>query len=146
MRKREKTWVQKAKIVQESYYRATRHEAFGKTFYENLFFLSPKLQSYFKNTDFEHQEKALMHGLRFLMGFFDSKNQYAKNQVKRIALSHAKNALNIHPHSYYYWTEALIMTLKKFDPKWYDDMSYYAREVISAPIAFITSQYFHRSE
>lgn len=146
MRERKKTWSQKAKLVQEAYLRASRHEAFGKVFYENLFFLSPKLKTYFKNTDFEHQEKALMHGLQFLMGFFDPKNQYAKTQVKRIALSHSKGALNIHPHSYYYWIEALIMTLKEFDPKWYDEMSFYAREVISAPISFIISQYFHEPD
>ncbi len=142
MRERKKTWAQKVKIVQDSFARSSKEAGFARTFYENLFFLSPKIKDYFKDTDFEHQEKALMHGLSFLMEFGDSKNKYAKTQVLRIARTHSKQGMNIHPHDYYYWIEALIMTGKQFDPKWYYEMEFYWREVVSMPVSFIVSQYF----
>ncbi len=146
MRERKKTWSQKVKIVQDSFARASKEPGFARTFYENLFFLSPRIKDYFKETDFDHQEKALMHGLGFVMDFSHPQNKYAKSQVLRIARSHSNSAMNIHPHNYYYWIEALIMTGKEFDPKWYHEMEYYWREVVSMPVSFMISQYFKTEE
>lgn len=111
-------------------------------FYENLFFLQPGIKKYFEHTDFEHQNKALMHGMEFLLGFLSKDDEFARKQVTRIAVSHSQKGLNIHPHHYYYWIEALIMTARKTDPLWSDGMEYYWREVINYPVSFIISQYF----
>lgn len=142
MRERKKTWEQKIQIVEASFERAKSQTGFARQFYENLFFLSPKLQDHFQKTDFEHQEKALMSGLEFLIQSLHLDQKHAKQQITRIAQSHSANNMNIHPHSYYYWIEALIMTAKEFDQSWHKDMEYYWREVISAPVSFIISQYF----
>lgn len=83
-----------------------------------------------------------MAGLAFLLDFLDHSNENARTQVIRLSKTHSKNGLNIYPHDYYYWTEALVMTLKKHDPDWYDDLSFYWREVIFYPISFMISQYF----
>ena len=141
-RERKKTWLQKVKLVQDSFARSSKDDNFARIFYENLFFLSPKIREYFKDTDFHHQQKALLHGLEFLMHFSNVKDENAKLQIIRIAKSHSASGMKIHPHDYYYWIEALIMTGKELDPKWYDGMEFYWREVVSMPVSFIVSQYF----
>lgn len=87
-----------------------------------------------------------MHGLHFLMDFLDSKNENARIQVLRIARTHSAKGMKIHPHYYYYWIEALIMTCRSEDPQWYKDLEYYWREVVSFPVSFIVSQYFNEPE
>ncbi len=139
---RKKNWDQKVEIVRNSYARATRDEDFPMYFYENLFFLHPELKVKFAKTDFEHQNKALMHGMDFLIGFLGKNDENARKQLTRIAISHSQKGLNIHPHSYYYWIEALIMTARKTDVLWTEGMEYYWREVINFPVSFIISQYF----
>ena len=141
-RKRNKTWEQKVQIVEESYQRSKNHPLFARRFYENLFYLNSKIKDYFANTDLEHQVKALMHGMDFLVKFLDHKDENARSQVIRLAKSHSVHGLKIHPHHYYYWIDALIMTAKEFDPQWYDSLEYYWREVIFFPISFMISQYF----
>ncbi len=145
-KERKKTWETKVTLVIGSFNRSKDSVGFAKDFYDNLFFLNPKIKKYFVNTDFEHQEKALMAGLNFLLEFFDDSNEFAKTQVVRISHTHSKFGLKIHPHHYYYWIEALIMTVKKHDSQWYDDLEYYWREVVFYPISFMISQYFTPSE
>jgi hemoglobin-like flavoprotein len=139
---RKKNWDQKVEIVRNSYNRAIRAKDFPMYFYEHLFFLHPELKVKFAQTDFEHQNKALMHGMDFLIGFLGKNDVNARKQLTRIAVSHSHNGLNIHPHSYYYWIEALIMTARKTDVLWTEGMEYYWREVINFPVSFIISQYF----
>jgi hemoglobin-like flavoprotein len=142
-RVRKKTWDQKVKLVNDSFKRSSTHIFFAQDFYTNLFFLNPKIKEYFKDTDFEHQHKALMHGMEFLMGFLENTDEHSRKQVLRIAHSHSKQGIGIHPHHYYYWIEALIMTASKADHDWYDDLEYYWREVVNMPVSFIISQYYN---
>jgi len=87
-----------------------------------------------------------MHGLDHLIHFNESQEQdNHKTQIIRIAKSHSKINLNIHPHDYYYWCEAFIMTLKKVDNKWHSDLEYYLRECLFFPISFIISFYHKNS-
>jgi len=139
--KRKKTWQQKIIEVRKSYFRAIEKKAFAKSFYRHLFFLNPDIEKYFEGTDWEHQEKALLLGLEHLFNFFDDQDSYHKKQVSRIGISHSKKNMNIHPHHYYYWLDALVMTMEKCDPEWYDDLRFYIRESLFFPISFIISLY-----
>lgn len=142
-KERSKSWQEKVEIIQHSYARVKDHPTFASQFYDNLFFLSPKIKRYFKDTKFEHQHKALMFGLDYLIGYVDEKTRpKVKTQVLRISRTHSYRNLNIHPRDYYYWIEALIMTIRENDEHWYDDLQYYWREVIFLPVSFIMSQYF----
>ncbi len=138
---RKKTWDQKVDLVRNSYLRSKNNQNFAKLFYNHLFFLNPKLKDYFKNTDFNHQERALINGLDFLFDYF-GKDENAKHQILRLAKVHNIDGLNIHPHFYYYWGEALVLAIKDSDPQYYSDMEYYLREVVSYPLSFFSSQYF----
>lgn len=146
VRTRKKSWKEKVKLTRNSYLRSVANDNFARYFYENLFFLEPKIKTYFKNTEFEHQEKALVSSLKFMFGFLDKRNTHSRNQILRLARTHSLQGLNIHPHHYYYWIEAIVLTAKKCDPKWYKDMEYYWREVISFPVTFMISQYFNMSD
>jgi len=141
-RERKKTWEQKVHLVMGSFNRCKDTANFARDFYENLFFLNPKIKTYFVNTDFEHQEKALMAGLQYMFDYLDHTNENARAQVLRLSQSHSKKNLNIYPHHYYYWQEALIMTARKHDPSWHDTLGFYWREVIFYPLSFMISQYF----
>jgi hemoglobin-like flavoprotein len=143
VRVRKKTWDQKVQIVKESFLRASVNSSFPSKFYANLFFLNPKIKKYFEKTDFEHQDKALMHGLNFLFGYLDQDDDHSRKQIGRIAITHSSQGLKIHPHHYYYWIEALILTARETDPSWTDGMDYYWREVVNYPVSFIISQFFN---
>jgi hemoglobin-like flavoprotein len=143
MRKRKKTWEEKKFLVRACFNRVSSKNAFARNFYNNLFFLNPALKDLFKETDMEHQEKALLYGLTYLFEFSeDENNEHARVQFKRICESHSVHNLNIHPHHYYYWIEALIMTFKAHYEDWFHDLEYYTREVLFLPISFMISQYF----
>ena len=145
-RVRKKSWDEKVEIVKHSFLRAKKAPDFASDFYHHLFFLKPKIKNYFSHTDFEHQDKALMHGLEFLIDFLDQANEHARQQVIRLSQTHSNKNLNIHPHDYYYWIEALVLTTKIHDPGWIKDYEYYWREVIFFPVSFMISQYFGPSE
>lgn len=145
-RSRKKTWEQKVAIVKQSYQRCLSRSSFASHFYRNLFYLKPKIKSYFEKTDFQHQEKAILLGMNHLMGFLDESDSFSRQQVLRIAKTHSSMNMNIHPHEYYYWIEALIMTAKECDYQWYDELQYYWRECLSFPITFIISQFYMKHD
>lgn len=124
-KKRKKSWNEKAEIVQNSVKRAMTSKFFGETFYQNLFFLDPELKNYFKKTDWDHQQIALIKGIDHLLGFLNKESDSHRNQIIRLAETHSAKNLNIHPQSYYYWIDALIMTTKELDHKWNEDFQYY---------------------
>ena len=144
-RERKKTWDEKVILVIGSFNRSKGTANFANDFYTNLFFLNPKIKKYFEKTDFAHQEKALMMGLQYILDYLDHSNQNARVQVLRLSQTHSKNNMNIYPHDYYYWMDALVMTVKKHDPQWYDDLGFYWREVVFNPISFMISQYFQKA-
>lgn len=141
LKTRSKSWQEKVKIVQNCYSRARLNPSFANKFYKKLFFLNPAIEKHFKETNFDHQEKALIHGLDIIFQYFDD-NENGRIQISRLSKLHNVDGLKVHPHLYYYWIEALIMTIKSFDKMWYDEQEYYIREVVNYPISFFTSQYF----
>ncbi len=143
-KKRKKDWDQKVEIAKNSYLRSKNNTNFAAQFYENLFFLNPKVESLFEGTDFKHQRKLLLNGIDFLFEY-SQKDENAKKQISRLARVHNIEGLNIHPHLYYYWVEALVLTIKKMDPAYEDDLEFYIREIVSYPISFFVSQYFIKS-
>lgn len=140
-RERKKSWEEKVELTINCYHRCLNHHLLAIQFYQNLFFLNPKIKDYFAKTDWEHQNKALLHGLDHLFHFLQQPQSHHRTQIIRLAQTHAKQNLNIHPHMYYYWTEALVMTFKELDPSWYDDLEYYLRESLFFPVSFMISLY-----
>jgi hemoglobin-like flavoprotein len=141
MKQRKKHWQEKVDLVKDSYYRAAGHRFFAERFYKNLFYLKPEIKEYFKDTDWTKQEEAIIDGLDFMFGYIAGHDENARIQFIRLCKTHNRQNMNIHPHNYYYWIEALVMTGKECDEGWYDDLEYYWREVVSFPVMFMTSMY-----
>ncbi|TNE96155.1 MAG: globin [Deltaproteobacteria bacterium] len=146
MKARKKSWEEKVDLVKDSYYRAASHKFFAERFYKYLFYLKPSIKEYFKNTDFEKQEEVIIDGLDFMFGYISGDDKNARVQFLRLCKTHNKKNMNIHPHNYYYWIEALIMAGKECDANWHDDLEYYWREVVSFPVMFMSSMYLSDAE
>lgn len=140
------TWDKKVSEVNASYNRIQDRAGFAHQFYTYLFKLNPKLKEYFKNTDFEHQEKLLLRGLQYILEFLDGKNEFARQQVIRLSQTHSNYGMKIHPHHYFYWCEALILSVKDFDPYWVENLESSWREVVHFPVSFMMSQYFKKPD
>jgi hypothetical protein len=82
-----------------------------------------------------------LHGLDYLFHFLQDPHSHQRAQIIRLAQTHAKQNLNIHPHMYYYWIEALVMTFKELDPMWHKDLEFYLRECLFFPVSFMISLY-----
>ena len=139
---RAKSWTEKIRIVRESFQRSSKNKVFAARFYDNLFYLKPSIKEYFKDTDFKKQQELLLSGMSSMLGYLTEGEGKHRADFLEICKSHSHDRLNIHPHEYYYWSEAVILTVSRLDPMWYDDMEYYWREVMSAPLSFMISQYF----
>lgn len=141
-RERKKTWEEKVVETKNCISRARTNGNFTLNFYKNLFFLDPKLEKHFKDTDWDKQHIALDKGIDHLIGFFDKEDTHHHGNLSRIAETHSYKNLNIHPQSYYYWIEAMVMTLRESDHNWYKDLEHYSRECLFFPVSFIISNYF----
>jgi hemoglobin-like flavoprotein len=139
---RKKGWDEKTEEVTNSYLRASVNPSFYDKFYENLFFLNPKVEKYFINTKWDQQKILIKKGVEHLLGFLGEDPDSLHHQnIIRLSESHSKSNLNIHPHHYYYWIDAMILTLKDCDPKWYDALEFYTRECLFLPVSFMISFY-----
>jgi hypothetical protein len=84
----------------------------------------------------------IQKGIEHLLGFLDNDpDQIHHQNILRLSESHSRKNLNIHPHNYYYWIDAMVLTLKELDPKWHSDLEYYTRECLFFPISFMISFY-----
>jgi len=143
---RKKSWSQKVSEVRNSFERARKSPRFIDQFYHNLFFLKPEIEEYFVDTKWDHQKIAIEKGVTHILGFLDNDpNGIHHQNILRLSQSHAKRNLNIHPHNYYYWIDAMVMTLKELDPLWYDGLGFYTRECLFFPVSFMISLY-HKPE
>lgn len=138
---RKKNWQEKINIVAESIMRCKNNDYFANDFYQNLFFLNPKIKKYFAKTDMQKQKLALVMALDHILGVFDQLDSIHHKNLIRISETHSKKNLDIHPHFYYYWIDAMIMTMKSHDKYWYKEMEYYVRECLFFPISFMISLY-----
>jgi hypothetical protein len=131
---RKSSWPQKVLEVRNSFERAKNSPAFIAEFYSNLFYLKPEIEKYFVDTKWKHQEIMIQKGIEHLLGFLDNDpDQIHHQNILRLSESH--------PHNYYYWIDAMVLTLKELDPKWHSDLEYYTRECLFFPISFMISFY-----
>jgi hypothetical protein len=142
LKTRKKDWMEKVNEVENSFSRAMQSKIYVNQFYMNLFFLNPKLKEYFKSTDWDKLHIAIIKSIEHMIGFFkEEDNEIHRQNLVRLGTTHSKKNLNIHPHAYYYWIDAHIMTLKELDPNWDDDLQYYVRECLFFPVSFMISLY-----
>lgn len=105
-----------ATLAKASYARAQAAEDFFERFYQEFFANCPSARPMFANTDFSRQHKLLQHAIGLLLsshGYTDRE----PNLLSRVAEHHGKAHLRIEPDQYDPFIEALIVTVKRFDPE-----------------------------
>lgn len=99
-------------LVFQSYGRCCKSSNFFDDFYASFLTSSPEVAAKFEDTDMTAQKHLLRAGILNLV-------LYARGlpptKLRALAESHSKEKLNIQPHLYEFWLDALILTIRKHD-------------------------------
>ena len=130
-------------IFHLSYWRATQHTmkgvAFVDAFYDNFLASSPEIASRFNHTNFDSLKRMLPLSIVHVAKFYPTRTPDVLLRV--LAARHSQRDLNVRPELYDTWIDALLETVKAFDPKW-DELTGEAwRRVLEPGVAYMKSRY-----
>jgi len=132
-----------ARIFNDSYERVTRPstggDEFFAAFYQLLVTTDDEAASKFRNTDMPAQVRMLRASVAILLNFFAT--EHVSDSIARLAKSHSKRGADIPPRLYTVWLDCLIETVRRFDPKFNDEVANAWRVVFSKGIEYMTSRY-----
>jgi hemoglobin-like flavoprotein len=129
------------KVFNESYKRilggsTSRENDFFDAFYEAFIDSSPLVAEKFRGVNMASQKIMLKQSLIHLLNMFGTKR--IPPVMKEIAEKHSRRGADIPPELYQTWLECLIATVKRFDPRFNDDVELAWRMICSQGIAFMT--------
>ena len=132
------------KVFADSYRRVlggttSQENAFFDEFYERFIASSPTVAEKFQHVDMVFQKQMLKQSLILLSNLFATKR--IPDGLNEIAKKHSRGAADIPPDLYQLWLECLLKTVKKFDPRYCDDIELAWRMICSQGIAFMTFMY-----
>lgn len=130
-------------IFHLSYWRATQHSidgvAFVDAFYDNFLDSSPEVAQRFNRTNFDSLKRMLAISIVHVAKFYPTRKPDVLLGV--LAARHSQRDLDVRPELYDNWLDALIKTVRTFDPK-YDELTGKAwRTVLGPGIDFMKSRY-----
>ena len=132
-----------AQIFNDSYARVVptsgKNDEFFSAFYTLLIASSPEAAIKFRATDMETQIRMLRASVAVLLAFFGSGGQ--EDYLGKLAERHSRQGADISPSLYSVWLDCLIETVRRFDPKFDDDVAFAWRAVFSKGIEFMTDRY-----
>ncbi len=126
--------------VKESYGRACLHPHLIDRFYNIFLDSHPDIKPMFKNTDFKKQHALLKTGVIMLLAHLSGKSIWTEN-LDKIAESHSKKNLNIHPTLYPYWIDSLVCAVKENDEKWTPELEQNWRKILKVGVTYLTDRY-----
>lgn len=127
-------------VVKQSYGRACLSPHFIDRFYDIFLASHPDIKPMFTNTDFSKQKQLLRTGIAMLLSHVEGKAAGTMT-LNRIAESHSKKKMNIHPGLYQYWIDSLVGAAKECDTKWTPDLERAWQKVLRAGVDYITLGY-----
>ena len=104
-------------IAKESYDRCCKAPEFLNTFYKNFLAACPEAKPKFARTNFEQQTKLLRHAIGLLL-IFPNHPSGEPTLLTRLAERHSRRDLDVAPALYGPFIDALIATVKQFDPEY----------------------------
>lgn len=128
-----------ASLARASYLRAQGAEDFFPAFYQDFFERCPSARPMFTNTDFTRQHKLLQHAIGLLLSFHGH-SSHEPNLLTRVADRHGKSDLQIDPDQYDPFVEALIATVRRFDPEFSPEAETAWRAATADGIAYMKSK------
>lgn len=128
-----------AALAKASYQRAQQATDFFYAFYQTFFEACPAAQPMFGKTDFPRQHQLLQHAIGLLLSFHGHQ-QREPNLLTRVALRHGREELQIDPAHYVPFIEALIGTVRRFDPEFSADTEQAWRTATADGVAYMKSK------
>lgn len=132
-------------IYDHSYERVLRRSIEGRdffaAFYNNFLNASEEVRRRFENTDMQTQRRMLKKSFYNLLIFYGS-NQ-ADNYLRKIAIAHDKDHLDIKPALYDLWLETLIQTIEAYDEDFNSNVELAWRLIMTPGITYMKHKHQH---
>ena len=125
-------------IVMQSYGRCCASATFFDDFYQHFLQSSPEVRAKFTNTDMPAQKLLLRQGILNLVLF---SRGLPPTKLQALAKSHSRDKLDIQPHLYTYWIDALIRTVEQHDKQANAETARAWREVLNKGVEVIQAGY-----
>jgi hemoglobin-like flavoprotein len=131
------------RTAKASFDRCSATPDFLAGFYDNFFAACPDAKPLFAKTDFARQTRLLRDaiGLLLIAPFFSTGADAGPTVLSKMAERHSRRHLNIEPRFYPPFVEALITTVREFDPEFSPDVEAAWRAAISTGVAYMQSHY-----
>ena len=130
-------------LFDHSYERVKSLEKEGKpffaAFYDNFIKTSDIVAEHFTEVDMQRQMKMMEKSFYGLFIFYATQN--ANDYLDSIAQRHSHADLNIDPKLYDLWLDALIKTVREFDPHFNNDIALAWRIILSPGITYMKHRY-----
>ena len=126
--------------VVASYHRSMHGGVFTDTFYDIFLAKSPEVAQKFRHTDFAHQKLALRQSL-LMMIVFNRDSVSVRGELEALGERHSRQNVDIPPHLYTLWLDALCEALQLNDPKFAPQMEKKWRGAMQPGIDLIISRY-----
>lgn len=126
--------------VTASYHRCRASEGFLDTFYEHFLAKSPEVAQKFRGTDFAHQKLMLRESLLAML-LFNLDSGEAREELERLAERHSRRGVDIAPHLYDLWLDALCEAVEQHDPQFTTSLGARWKVAMRAGIQLIVAHY-----
>jgi hemoglobin-like flavoprotein len=126
--------------VTASYHRCRASAGFTDTFYDHFLAKSPEVADKFRATDFARQKLMLRESLLAML-LFNLGSPDARKELERLGQRHSRRGVDIAPHLYDLWLDALCETVERYDPRFTADLGNQWRATMRPGIELIVSYY-----
>ena len=126
--------------VTASYRRCRSSERFIDTFYDHFLLKSQEVLDTFRETDFARQKLMLRESLLAML-LFNLGSDFAREELERLAERHSRRGVNIPPHLYDLWLDALCEAVEQHDPEYTSDLNEQWKQAMRPGIELMVARY-----
>lgn len=126
--------------VKRSYHRSLGEGHLIETFYDYFLSSEKEIADKFRDTDFNKQFHLLKHGIQLMIEFAEG-DRSGLEELGNLRIKHDHKHLNIDPHLYELWKQALVLALEEHDDHWDADLKDKWEEVLDAGIEYMIHGY-----
>lgn len=113
------------------------YRGFFQRFYQIFSDTEPRVKELFAETEMERQYKMLMESMTYLISYVQADD--SGDAIKKTAVMHGRDRLDIPAGFYDIWLESLIETIKERDPEFNDHIEKAWRKVLAPGIDYMKS-------
>ena len=126
--------------VTASYHRCRDSAGFVETFYAHFLATSREVADKFRGTHFARQKLMLRESLLAML-LFNLGSPDARKELERLGQRHSRRGVDIAPHLYDLWFDALCEAVERHDPRFAADLGKQGRAATRPGIDLIVSYY-----